>query len=200
MKLDYEIGSVIKKLRKSKKMTLQELSERSELSVSYLSMLERGLNSPTISSLQSICLALEISLTDLLTNIDNESALIRREDRPEIFNDHDSVIYHALTSPAWQVQAIQMDVYNDAPHMSTRHVLDELGYILSGSMIMTVEGIPTELKEGDSFYIPAGKEHHFRRTSPEVCSSLWIHYNPPTITDKNYILSDLVHPASPNKK
>lgn len=174
--MDLEVGAAIKSIRKLKKMTLQDLARKSELSVSYLSMLERGLNSPTISSLQSICLALDISLTDLFSNL-GQDALVRREDRIEIFNDHDAVIYYALTDANRQIQAIQMDVCDSAEHISTRHVLDEFGFILKGSMIMTVEGVPTELREGDSFYIPAGKNHHFCRTSDEMCSSIWIHCN-----------------------
>ncbi|MFR1050966.1 MAG: helix-turn-helix domain-containing protein [Lachnospirales bacterium] len=176
--MEIEIGAVIKGFRKARKMTLQDLAQKSELSVSYLSMLERGLNSPTVSSLQSICTALNISLTDLFSSAGHSSGLIRKEDRTEIFNDHNAVIYYALTDTDRQLQAIQMDVFDTAPHASTHHVLDEFGFILTGSMVMTVEDEATDLREGDSFYIPAGKTHHFFRTSKEVCSSIWVHFNP----------------------
>lgn len=146
---------------------------------------ERGLNSPTISSLQSICLALGISLTDLFSSLQRESSIVRAESRPLIFNDHDTVIYHALSNSSWSLQTILMDVNDNTLHQSTKHIVDEFGLVLSGSMIMYVEGEETELFPGDSFFIPANSSHCFRCTSEDVCSSIWVHYDPKESSNPN---------------
>ena len=52
------IGQRIKEIRKSKSITIQKLSQFTDLSVGYLSNLERNQASPTLSNLQRICVAL----------------------------------------------------------------------------------------------------------------------------------------------
>lgn len=64
--MEKEIGKKIKELRISKDLTLKDLSEQTELSIGYLSQLERGLTSPAISSLQSIAQVLGIHLSYFL--------------------------------------------------------------------------------------------------------------------------------------
>lgn len=60
----------LKELRSNKNLTLKGVAERSDLSVSYLSDIERGRTTPTLNTLQTIADALEISLIDLLTGVD----------------------------------------------------------------------------------------------------------------------------------
>ena len=65
-----KIGQQIKLYRKKKGYTLDDLSERCGLSTSYLSLLERGKNNPTISTVQGICTALDVSMSDLFSDIE----------------------------------------------------------------------------------------------------------------------------------
>ena len=48
------IGQRIKEIRKSKSITIQKLSQFTDLSVGYLSNLERNQASPTLNNLQRI--------------------------------------------------------------------------------------------------------------------------------------------------
>lgn len=67
-----KIGQQIKLYRKKKGYTLEGLSERCGLSTSYLSLLERGKNNPTILTIQEICAALDISISDLFNDIEKK--------------------------------------------------------------------------------------------------------------------------------
>ena len=75
------IGQRIKEIRKSKSITIQKLSQFTDLSVGYLSNLERNQASPTLSNLQRICVALGISIRDLLRPSGEERTLIRQEEQ-----------------------------------------------------------------------------------------------------------------------
>lgn len=57
------IGMKIKKLRTEKGMTLKELSEKSELSVGFLSQFERGLTAIAVDSLEKLADIFEVHLT-----------------------------------------------------------------------------------------------------------------------------------------
>ncbi len=53
------LGSIIRERRKAHKMTLQVLSDRTGVSLGYLSQIELGKNSASIETLYRICLARE---------------------------------------------------------------------------------------------------------------------------------------------
>ncbi len=61
------IAGNIKKVRKLKRMTLQELADRTGLTKGYLSKVERSEKAPPYSTLSKIVGALGIEITDVLT-------------------------------------------------------------------------------------------------------------------------------------
>lgn len=60
----------LKELRTERQLTLKELSERSELSVSYLSDIERGRTVPTLATLETLANALAVTVIDFLSGVD----------------------------------------------------------------------------------------------------------------------------------
>ena len=54
------VGARLRNIRKAKGLTLSELSKKTDMSVGFLSNLERDISSPTLDSLWHICEALEI--------------------------------------------------------------------------------------------------------------------------------------------
>jgi len=173
--MDNSLGHALKELRKSKNMTLTELSDCSDLSVSYLSMLERGLNSPTIANLQKICNVFDIMLPELLSRLDGSSPLVKKKNREIVFEDEKGVRYESITEGTHTLTGIVMIVTDNRMHMSDVHATDELGYIISGTINMTVDGTTYPLEAGDAFYIPAYTHHSFEKTSYEECHSIWIY-------------------------
>ncbi|MGZ6126307.1 MAG: helix-turn-helix domain-containing protein [Myxococcales bacterium] len=62
-----DVGRRIRQLRTSRsaRMTQEDLSERARISVSFLSMIERGERSPHLETLAAIAEALEVRVADL---------------------------------------------------------------------------------------------------------------------------------------
>ena len=69
------IGQIIKKLRKDKHLTQEELAERVELSTNYLSKVERGLSVLNAESFLKMAEVLSFTLEDfgIKTNIKEDS-------------------------------------------------------------------------------------------------------------------------------
>ena len=74
MALDYSIiGERLKKARKSKKLTQEQLAESLDVSVAFLSRVERGDVKANLNRLTQICDILDIPLSYVLTGSGNNS-------------------------------------------------------------------------------------------------------------------------------
>lgn len=60
------IGNAIKMCRTARQLSQSELAERAQLSVSYLSLLERGKRDPVLSTVVAIAKALDVPLSILV--------------------------------------------------------------------------------------------------------------------------------------
>nr|WP_202886075.1 helix-turn-helix transcriptional regulator [Kribbella sandramycini] len=76
------IGNVFRRLRRERGITLRELAERAQVSVPYLSEIERGRKEPSSEILAAICRGLELELTDLLTEVQFDLATAVRSTLP----------------------------------------------------------------------------------------------------------------------
>ncbi len=65
-----KLGDRIRELRKSKGETLKEISGSTNLSVSYLSDIERGRTNPSLQTLDTLAEHFGISVTDLLSGVE----------------------------------------------------------------------------------------------------------------------------------
>jgi transcriptional regulator with XRE-family HTH domain len=62
-----QVGKYLQKQRTERKLTQEELAERADISVSYLSMLERGERAPHLQTLVALSEALAVPLVALLS-------------------------------------------------------------------------------------------------------------------------------------
>lgn len=174
---EHNIGAIIKQYRRRKKITLQELSNSTGLSVSYLSMLERDLTSPTVANLNLICEAFGITMSDLILKLDSTQVLVRKEDRRLIFGN-DGYIYEATTEGKHQMSGVVMTISDCLQHVSTPHVADEIGFVVCGQLELTIDEVSYILNPGDCIYINANSPHSYRKIGDEPCITHWVYGSP----------------------
>ena len=64
-----KLGQRLRLIRKENQLTLKELSKLSELSVPYLSDMERGVVNPSVDTLQKVAGAYNISVKDMISGV-----------------------------------------------------------------------------------------------------------------------------------
>ncbi|XRC93776.1 helix-turn-helix transcriptional regulator [Ottowia sp. VDI28] len=83
-----DLGARLRELRNEKKMTLAELSLRSQVSIGMLSHIERGQTSPSLKTLERLRLALEVPLASFFEREDpapkNEGTVVRAHARARL--------------------------------------------------------------------------------------------------------------------
>ena len=173
------IGMRLKTIRKNKNITLKQLSEKTNLSIGLLSNVERNLRSPSITNLHKICNALDITINEILEQTD-EKLYVKSFEREVIFNENDSggnVKYESLVSGDRNLKAMAQIIKDDKTHDSFKHNTDEIGFIISGEVLICVEDNEYILSSGDTIYIPANYSHYFKKLSNEECIIYWVSTN-----------------------
>lgn len=70
-------AEVLKRLRAQKGISQEKLGFESGLHRTYISQLERGLKSPSLKTLERLCRALDISLSELVALVEQEKKCTR---------------------------------------------------------------------------------------------------------------------------
>jgi len=70
MNNNFNIGERVRELRVREGLSQENLALRSEITTSYLGLIERNIKNPTIKIIEQICNALSISLSDFF-NVDS---------------------------------------------------------------------------------------------------------------------------------
>lgn len=124
MKVEFKrIGKNIQVLRKSKKITQERMAEFMDVSISYISQIERGATTISLGVLYQISEFLDCTVSSLIEGTkDNILELVRQEqEKKELFLGEDSG-YHVYPDQGYSVDFIKtvkeflpenMDIYDD---------------------------------------------------------------------------------------
>lgn len=87
MALDYSIiGQRLKRARKNLRMTQQELAEKLNISIAYVSRIERGSSKISLTRLTEFCSVLEISEGEVLNGVSNSDLNYLSDEFNDIFS------------------------------------------------------------------------------------------------------------------
>lgn len=177
--MDNTTNENARNIRKGKKLSLKQLSERSGLSVAYLSNFENGKVNITIASLYQIAKALDVSVKALLATEEDKNILVVPSDkRFSVVEDAlqaDPPIQEFLTRGAsfdMQVTVMHMSPHTDSG-VPKSHDSEEFVYMLKGRVDVCINGANTiSLKEGDFAYYSALTPHNWVNGSDEPAEFL----------------------------
>ena len=108
------VGQTIRNLRNEQGLSLRDLSKRCGLSINAISKIERGENSPTVSSLHQLASALGLHIADFFRQQINQYAVFVKAKESTILRS-DGITIESLGSglPNQQLEPFKMIV---APH------------------------------------------------------------------------------------
>jgi transcriptional regulator with XRE-family HTH domain len=175
----YRVGARVRRLRLRKKISLEELGRHTGLSSALLSKLEREQVMPTLPTLMRIALVFGIGLDEFFLTDGPGAVVIRAKDRlrfPEMQGDDQSV--YDFESLDFAASGREMNAYlaefrpaGHGPRMHA-HEAAEFLYVITGCLIVQVDGIDNQLAEGDSMYINPSVPHGYTRHGDARCEAL----------------------------
>jgi len=172
-----QIGEKIKLLRFSKNMTIKKLATKTGLSVGFISNVERDVNSPTISSLQKICQALDTDIADFFTSIKNSSHVLRKEHRQSLQGGaHSQFTVEMFSLPRKKLQPSFIEIIPGGQYGDETmcHDNEEICLVLEGQVHFWAGKEEFVLYEGDCMYVEALIPHWLRNLSQEKARTFWV--------------------------
>lgn len=160
-------------MRKEKGWTLDALASRSGLSTGFLSQVERDLTTLSIVSLSAICRALDVPIESMFSSSSpigkSPSVVTAANQQLHIQIGGSPITYRYLSGQLPDAPVQELLIAEFPPkcrQLHSSHEGQELGYVLSGSLELHVQGAKHKLTVGDSYCIPASQPHgYFTRDS-----------------------------------
>lgn len=182
-KYSTNIGSLIKELRKKKEMTLKDLSSASNLSVGFLSQLERGMTSIAIDSLEIIAHSLDVELEFFFDfNKKEESNQIVRSYNRDAIAITDKIIQHNLSPnmKAFNLYPRLIDImpFTDNGSYNLQlysHEGEEFIFVLEGVLTLNIEDEEFTLYPGDSTTFNSTKPHNWKNETNCITKIICVH-------------------------
>lgn len=188
-----EVGRTIRGLRQKAQMTLDELAQGAGVSRSLVSQVERGIATPSLTTLRRIAGVLGVPIAALFAGADSPASteadragqrlVVRKAGRKSLHVPDSGLVYELLTPDLNRKMEL---LWGDVPPGATspaeemsQHEGEEFVLCVEGSLLLIHDDIEFELGSGDSIYFDCTKPHRLENRSSSN-TQLFIAITPPS--------------------
>ncbi|XVQ09453.1 helix-turn-helix domain-containing protein [Spirillospora sp. CA-255316] len=169
------LGGRVQELRHARRLTLQQLADAADVSVSMLSSVERGQKAPTIVVLARIADGLGAPLADLLPPSGDDQVIVRRAAAQDTVDEPGGWRRTILTPvvPGVNFEWVRSTLppgCDPGEYPAYAPGSHEFVVVESGTLRLTVADRAIELEPGDSVYFAAHVPHAYANPGGEPCT------------------------------
>jgi len=175
------LGGVIRKARLDREMVLQEVAGKADLSISFLSQVERNLLTPSVSALKRIADVLDIPAGSLMFGAESRKGgigigLVRRGNRKRVVFPDSQIEYEMLTPDLRRRMSVLW--LKAPPHAESGPVFfhdgEDTVIVLKGRLRIEIGGVWYELGKGDSISFSSDLPHRWQNAADTVAEVVWV--------------------------
>ncbi len=173
------LGRDLRAIRKSRGLTLADVAARVDRSVGWMSQVERDLSEPTMEEVSALAHVLDVSVPTLFgrspARAGEEGIVVRREGRRPIGKRADGLVEELLSPDLTDDFEVVHSTFAPGAKReeSVLRPTQEVAYILSGELDVTVGETTHKLRPGDSFRV-RGEPLRWANSSQEPCVAIWV--------------------------
>lgn len=171
-----DVGQRLRQLREERQVSMRALARRSNLSANALSMIERGLTSPSVSTLNKLANALQVPITAFFRQEPVKEKIVFRKaaERSRVPFLRGLIEGLGGESFSGRVEAFLLTLENGGSsgpsHML--HSGHELVFVLRGRLEYEVDNQRFLMEPGDSLLFTAQQSHRWRNPGGSVVSAI----------------------------
>ncbi len=172
------VGASVRMARKRRRMTLQDLADQTGVSVSMLSMLERGVASPSIGTLVSVSSALGLHMAQLFQDPSAQAlSPVRRRADQVVVQAAEGVSRRLVHTDVEHDLEMVINEYEPGTSSSktpVHHDGMEFGLIISGTLTVSLDDAEYVLEPGDGIAYSSITPHVLTNNGLVKARAVWI--------------------------
>lgn len=173
-----EIGQKLRRLRKLRGLTIEDVAEKANLTKGFISQLERDLTIPTVTTLKQILDVLGVSLSAFFSDIsEREKNIFTIKERLLEVQGNGYRVDNLI--PKMKYLEMEPQLITLAPQGRFEMLFEEdegFGFIVKGKVDVTVGAEHRILSKGDCFYIFFDDELKIKNLSTKESEVLLVNY------------------------
>ena len=175
------IGDKLHEIRKSKKVTLTELSDKSGVQLATLSRIENKKMTGTLESHIAIAKALDIEVVELYNSVIREQKQIEVSESSqtsEIFTHNEKSSFEILTKNILSKQMMPTLIRIEEGGVTQKEQLspnaEKFLFVLEGTIEAVIDTKPFRLEKNNTLYFDASLAHVFKNVGRGVVKLLCV--------------------------
>ena len=155
------LGDRLRTRRRALGLTLKEVADGAGLSVGFISQIERGITTPSLSSLVSVSRVLGLHVSEFLSQPKVTASMTRQNQRQHYAVGGNSLVYERL-STSFPGNVLRSLIIHEPPGYRSEpiaHEGEEIFYVLQGAITVELEGEMNILEAGDSLHFQSTRVH-----------------------------------------
>ncbi len=173
------IGMHLRLLRTSRGLSLAQVASAVNISVGFLSALERSNMTASVGTLRKLARFYKTNILEFFDTTESSARLISPENR-KVVEAGPGVRMELL---AWGNTVMEPHLFRIAPGAgsgdSYSHEGEEFLHVLKGQLWISVEDDEYQLSSGDSFYFESTTQHRWKNPGHSETWVIWVN-TPPT--------------------
>jgi len=166
------LGELVRTLRERRGLSVRTLARESGFSPSFISQVEHGSASPSITSLERIAHTLGVTMSEFFAADESRTAvpfIVPAGDGRELTSGWSHAVVREL-GPSWGAHVLLpvMLVLEAGGRTGARpagHQGEEFAIVFSGEVLLRLEGAEHHLQAGDAVSLPSEMPHQWENVS-----------------------------------
>ncbi|MGC9196392.1 MAG: helix-turn-helix domain-containing protein [Syntrophobacteraceae bacterium] len=175
------IGTLIRKCRKDRKLTLKVVAEKASISEGFLSQVENDVNSPSVETLIRICNAIGVDAGELISRVNRcqEIVVIRKTEWDEVDFSHTGFVTRRFLGPEYRTiidsAILVVEPGKSIPARKNIRNGQEVLCVLRGAIELILGERTYMLMEGDCVHLFSNREKEMiTNTGSSTGFVLWV--------------------------
>jgi transcriptional regulator with XRE-family HTH domain len=170
------LGQKIGRLRQERGLTLQEVSDGSGLTPSFLSRLERDKVNISVANLRKLALFFNVQMTHFFEGEDNQPAgqVLRTDDRVKLSLDDAPVQVYSLLPANGEIEARLIEANPGSSQQGFSGRGSQMVYLMQGNLHYNLGDEEYLLAAGDTLFYHDDLAHHWTNIGDEIAMILTV--------------------------
>ena len=173
-----KIGAKVRRLRKLRGLTIEELANNADLTKGFISQLERDITVPSVLNLKQVVEVLGLDLATFFSGFDEgEKNIYNAKDRIDDVVEENYKIANLIPKLRYLEMNPQLLTLNPMATYETNYEEDEgFGFVVKGRIELIIEAETRTINRGGCFYVFFDNRLSIRNLSKKAAEILWVHY------------------------